>query len=396
MTSEPGHGRPASASQQRRGSLLVVRLFGVAIYLHWSWLGIAFLLLLGFRGQLGATYPELATGRAWGLAALGSIALLGSVLIHELAHALVARSRGIEVEAITLFLFGGATEADASSQTAGDELAVAIVGPLTSIGLAIVLWFASGAIGSGAEALAGLIGYLAAINVALAVFNMTPGLPLDGGRVFRAIVWSITDDFQKATRWASATGVLIGYFIMGIGLVTLWQGSLGGAWLAAIGWMISHGATATSEQEEVRRMFADLVASDVMTTDVRTIPAESTVTAVIGSHFRTAGHTAFPVIDQSGVVGMLGLRELRELRQVDPDRWETASAGEAASPIEPAMVVTPDQPMVDVIAALSRSTSGSRVLVIDGGRLVGIVSTGDIVRRRALASLFEDAGAATA
>ncbi|MEL7157481.1 MAG: site-2 protease family protein, partial [Actinomycetota bacterium] len=132
MTTESGPDRGPQAPERRRGSLRVVRLFGIGVYLHWSWLGIAFLLLLAFRGQLAAAYPGLTTGRAWTLAVLGSFALLASVLIHELAHALVAGSRGIEVEAITLHLFGGATEADASSQTALDELMIAIVGPLTS------------------------------------------------------------------------------------------------------------------------------------------------------------------------------------------------------------------------------------------------------------------------
>ena len=377
--------RTPATRASRQGSLRALRIAGIEVYIHWSWLGIAVLLLLGFRGQLAETHPDLVAGGAWALAAFGSALLLWSVLIHELAHALMARARGIEVEGITLYLFGGATEADASSRTAVDELVIAIVGPLTSLGLAGL--FAIAAWSLDADAAAGLIGYLAVINVILAVFNMTPGLPLDGGRVFRAIVWWITGDFRRATRWAATAGVMIGYTMIGLGLLSVWQGSLGGLWLAAIGWMIAQAALATSRQEELRQTFAALTAGDVMTGGVVTVPAASTVADVVRSHFTGGQHSGFPVVDGERVVGMLGVADIR---LIDRDRRADVTAGDAATPVDPGLVVGPDEPMSAVIAALARSRRGSRVLVIDDGRLVGILSTGDIVRRNTLATLLGD------
>ncbi|MCP4222129.1 MAG: hypothetical protein GY773_02145, partial [Actinomycetia bacterium] len=190
-------------SRERRGSWRLMRIARVDIYLHWSWLGIIGLLILGFQAQLATAYPDLAPGRLWAYATAGSIVFLTSVLLHELAHALMAQARGIEVEGITLYLFGGATEADASSGKARDELVIAIVGPLTSVGIAAVLWLIALAIGPNENALGAMVAYLAVVNLILAAFNMTPGLPLDGGRVFRSLAWSATGDFRKATRWAA-------------------------------------------------------------------------------------------------------------------------------------------------------------------------------------------------
>lgn len=373
-------------SNDRRGSLRLIRLAGIDVYLHWSWFGIVALLLLGFRGQLAERYPDLGAAGAWVLAAFGSAVFLGSVVVHEFAHALVAKARGITVEGITLYLFGGATEADASSRTAVDEFVVAIVGPLTSLGLAAALWAATAAIPSDAEALGGVVGYLALINLVLALFNMTPGLPLDGGRVFRSLVWYVTGDFAKATRWATSAGVMVGYFMIGVGLLSLWQGALAGIWIAAIGWMISQGARATDRQEEIRRTFTGLVAADLMTTGVVTIPAGATLADVIQSHFVDGNHAAFPVVDEVGIVGMLGLPEVR---MIERELWPTSLAGGAASPIDSTLIVEPEKPMADVIALLEGSRQGSRVLVSDGGHLRGIVSPGDIVRRMALAALLD-------
>jgi Zn-dependent protease/CBS domain-containing protein len=369
----------------RRGSVRLIRIAGIDVYLHWSWLGIVALLLLGFRGQLDATYPELGSGGAWALAALGTALFLGSVLVHELAHALMALARGIDVDGITLYLFGGATEADASSRTALDEFVIAIVGPLTSLGLAGLL--AVAALSLNSEAAAGLVGYLAAINLILAVFNMTPGLPLDGGRVFRSIVWWVTGDFRKATRWAATAGVMIGYAMIGIGLLSVSQGGIGGLWLAAIGWMISQAAMATSQQEQIRQTFAGLTAADVMTDRVVTVPADTTVADVVRSHFTGGQHSGYPVVDGERVVGMLGVADIRVLSR---DRRAVVTAGDAAVPVDPDLVVEPAEPMTAVIAALGSSGSGRRVLVLDDGRLVGILSPGDIIRRNAFSSLLGD------
>ncbi|MCP3988872.1 MAG: CBS domain-containing protein [Actinomycetia bacterium] len=372
--------------RERRGSWRMMRIARIDIYLHWSWLGILGLLVLGFRAQLAIGYPELAPTRLWAYAAIGSVVFLASVLLHELAHALMAQARGIDVEGITLYLFGGATEADASSGQARDELVIAAVGPLASVGLAAVLWLVALAVGPDESALGGLIAYLAVVNLVLAAFNMTPGLPLDGGRVFRSLVWSATGDFRKATRWAASAGVAVGYFLIGIGLVTFWQGGIGGIWFAAIGWLISQSARAAVQQEDLRLTFAGLTAADVMTPGVVTIPAHSSVAEAVGTQFASANYTTFPVVDGISVIGTLSLRTIRALSQ---DQRASLSAGQAAVPVDPDMVVGLDTSMTSVLEALTRSQQGGRVLVFDGQALVGIISTSDVVRRNALAALLD-------
>lgn len=376
----------AQSSTEQQGTFTLVNLYGITIRIHWSWLLIVGLLTLGFWGQLTTEHDGLSSGSGLALAVFGSAVFFGSVLVHELAHAFVARARGIEVKGITLYLFGGATEADASSKSAIDEFIVAIVGPLTSLAVGILLLGGAELVGPGQEALADLIGYLGLVNLILAVFNMTPGLPLDGGRVFRSIVWGITGDFRRATRWAAGAGVIVGYSLIGFGLLSLWQGWLGGLWLAAIGWMISQSARRTEQQEELREVFKDLVAGDVMTSPVVTIPAECRVAETVRHYFAREDQTVFPVVEQGRIVGMLSFGAVRHL---DSKQRATTTAGLLARDMKPALIAGSTTPMQEVIEALASYGPKGRVLVVDDGVLLGIVAPSDIIRRSSLADLLE-------
>lgn len=371
----------------RRGSLRLLRIAGIELFVHWSWLIIALLLTLGFQVQLTESNPGLGDIGAWGLALLGSAVFFASVLTHELAHALMSRRRGIEVKGITLFLFGGATEADASSRSARDELIIAIVGPLTSVGLAALLAVLAQSIGPERSAVSGLLGYLALVNLLLALFNMTPGLPLDGGRVFRAIVWAITDDFQKATRWAASGGVATGYALIGIGIVVVWTGSLGGFWYAAIGWVIAQSARSMAAREQIRETFERLRASDVMTPGVVTIPATATVADAVATYFALQNHTAFPVVDDQRFVGMITLAAAKDLSEAER---ASTTAGQLARPPQPELICGPTTPMLDVIDALAVSPGSGRAIVMDDDELVGIISPSDVIRRRSLDGLLAE------
>ncbi|MGI9597433.1 MAG: site-2 protease family protein, partial [Acidimicrobiales bacterium] len=292
----------------RSGTVRLARIASVDIFVHWSWLIIATLLVLGFQGWLTTTDDDLDPSRAWLLAVAGAFVFFASILIHELAHAFMAKARGIEVAGITLFVFGGATEADASSRTAVDELVIAIVGPLTSLALAGTLGLIWAVLDSG-QAAVRLIGYLAMVNLVLALFNLVPGLPLDGGRVLRAIVWGVTGDFARATRLATAAGVGVGYLLIGFGLVQVWNGALGGLWLAAIGWMISTSARRTEASERIREAFAGRTAADIMTSPVVTIPASLPVAAAVEQYLARHQITVFPVESETGtgLIGTLGV-----------------------------------------------------------------------------------------
>jgi Zn-dependent protease/predicted transcriptional regulator len=388
MASEPLAGLDGGATDgpARPGSYRLGRIGGIDLFVHWTWIIIAVLLVLGYWGQITSANPDLSRPAAIALALTGTIGLFASVLVHELAHSLVARRRGFEVKGITLYLFGGATETDASSKRPGDELVVAVVGPVTSIVFAVVLWGISLAVTPASEPLGDLVGYLAVVNIILAVFNMTPGLPLDGGRVLRAIAWAMTGDFARATRVAATAGVVVGYSLMGLGFLMVWSGQIGGLWFAAIGWVISQGARGTEQHEELRQVFKALVAADVMSSPVTTIPGHTSIDNAVRRFFARENRSAFPVADRDGeIVGMLTLRAVED---VEPGRRATTTAAEAARPVGPTFVVSPSTPMLEVIDTLSTPVPKGRILVVDDGRLVGIISPSDILRRQTLAPLL--------
>ena len=210
---------------ERPCALRLMRVSGIDVFVHCSWLGLIGLIVLGFWGRFSSEFPDLDWFATAGLSLAGAVLFIGSVLAHELAHSLMARRHHIDVRGITLYLFGGVSEADPSSRSAGDEFAIAIVGPVTSLAVAAVLGAISAVVGTGDEPLPDLLRYLAVVNLIVALFNMAPGLPLDGGRVVRSIVWAVSGDFERATRWATASGVGLGYLLIGIGVGSLWRGN---------------------------------------------------------------------------------------------------------------------------------------------------------------------------
>jgi Zn-dependent protease/CBS domain-containing protein len=370
----------------RPGTIRLARIAGTEIFVHVSWVIIAGLVLLSFWGQLDSEFPELDEPWALLLAVIGAVVFFSSVLLHELAHALTAKRRGIEVKGITLYLFGGATEADASSKSAGDEFIIAIVGPLSSFLIAVVLGLCAVLFGDLDDPVPTVLAYLAGVNVLLAIFNLAPGLPLDGGRVFRSAVWAATGDFAKATRWATAAGVGLGYALIAAGLLSVLGGAVTGLWLVFIGWMITQSARQNEAQESIRSVFTGLAAGDVMTSPVITIPASTTIAEAANDYFAHGNQTAFPVLDGDRVVGLLTLEAIRGVPGLEVS---TATAGRVAAGRPPAHTTTPDAPMLEVVDALSSEANAkARVLVFDRGRLVGIISPSDILRRRALSDLL--------
>ena len=370
----------------RSGTIRLARFGSIDVFIHWSWLIIATLLVLGFQGWLTTTDDDIAPGPAWLLAVSGALVFFASILTHELAHAFMAKARGIEVAGITLFVFGGATEADASSRSARDELIIAIVGPVTSLVIAGVLgtvWLAL----DGDQAAVRLIGYLAVVNLVLALFNLVPGLPLDGGRVLRAVVWGVTGDFARATHLAANMGTAFGYLLIGVGLVQLWLGMVGGLWLVAIGWMISSSARQTEASERIRDSFAGLTAADIMTSPVVAIPADLSVARAANEYLARHQLTVFPV-EAEGRAGPLGTVGLGSVGGLDPDAAAVMTVAQLARPIDPALLVPPDRPAADVIRLLADGPTGTRVLGVENGRTVGVISPRDIGRRRALTALL--------
>ncbi len=227
------------------------RILGIEIRVDTSWIFIALLVAYSLHQTFQARFPQLSSGSALVLAIIFGLLFFGSVLAHEMAHAVTARRRGIEVQGITLFLFGGATHAKVDSRRPQDELVVSVLGPLTSLVLGGLFLLVTQALGGGDQPVAGGFRYLGGVNIVLAVFNMLPGFPLDGGRVLRALVWRATGNFSRATRIASIAGQTVGYLLLAWGLVLLARGFIETAiWTSAIGLFLAQAARASYDDRQ--------------------------------------------------------------------------------------------------------------------------------------------------
>ena len=362
------------------------KLAGVEIRIDTSWVIVALLITYSLYLQFTRAFERLAPPAAVLLAIISALMFFGSVLAHEMAHALTAKRRGIAVRGITLFLFGGATHAKVESRGPKDELVISVVGPITSLVLGGIL-LALGFLGRDlfARPFSGALRYLGFVNLALGVFNMLPGFPLDGGRVLRSIVWRVTGSLSRATRVASISGQVVGYLLVGLGVLFLVQGELISAiWMAAIGWFLAQAARSSYEELQVRRFLQDVEAEDLMSPGLVTIPSPLSVRDAVDRYFMRYDHGAFPVDEDGRTIGLLTLRGVKKLPQ---DEWPVHTVRDAMEPLGDQCTVEVGARMDQVMAKLQKGGSG-RCLVVRNGEVVGIITPSDITRwlqrRRAL------------
>src|SRR5215216_6693905 len=252
----------------------VGRIAGIEVRVDSSWVVIALLITYSMYLQVSQVYQNISGGGAVGLGIGATVLFFGSVLVHELTHALAAQARGIRVQDITLFLFGGATRAKVESRGPGDEFLIALVGPLTS-GLLAGLFGIVAGLGRDvlSTPLAGTFGYLAWTNLLLAAFNLVPGFPLDGGRLLRAAIWKTTGSLARATRIASMAGQGVGWLLVAAGVAWLLAGDLaGGIWFAFIGWFLVQAARSSYQELQLQQLLRGVEAEEVMAGDLRRIP----------------------------------------------------------------------------------------------------------------------------
>lgn len=354
----------------------LARVAGVEIRIDASWAVIALLVGYSLYLRFDFLHEDVSTGYVVALAAVAAVAFFGSVLLHELAHALVARTRGIPVRGITLFLFGGATHAKVESKEPKDEFLISVIGPLTSLAIAGVLFVLSLLVGTSDDPIPDALGYLAWVNLALAVFNLLPGLPLDGGRVLRSVVWGVTGSIGRATRVAAMGGQIIGWGMVALGVVTVLAGAIGGLWFAAIGWFLAQAAQASYLQVQIRRLFRGAEAEDAMSAGVVTIPSGTSVENSIHDYFLRYDHTAFPVNEDGKTTGLI---TLRAVRRVPREERQSATVDECMTPIDRAATVSRHVPLEEVLERFQEEDL-QRVLVVDGDEVVGIVTPRDISR----------------
>ncbi|MGV0871559.1 site-2 protease family protein [Mycolicibacterium sp. XJ879] len=358
------------------------RIAGVSVGVHWSVLGIVLLLVVGLSVQFRVLAEGYATWEYIIAAVVTAVLFVLSLLAHEIAHAIWARRNGVGVEGITLWLLGGVARLTGDALTPGAAFRIAVVGPLTSFLAAAVFGVAALlADDAGFSSLTvTVLSYLALINVVLAVFNLIPAAPLDGGRILRSAIWAWRGDQFVATVWAARAGRLFGFLLIGLGLMRILSG-MGGLWWILLGLFIVTMASAEEHQARTTTMLAGVRVVDVMTADPETVDGERTVGDFLRDVMLLRRHSAFPLVDGFGRVE--GLITFNRLRSVPIRDRETVRLRDVACPPQDIPSATPEEPLTDLLPRLSGCADG-RALVYDQGRLVGIVSPSDISRAVAL------------
>jgi Zn-dependent protease len=347
------------------------RIFGIPVGLHASWFLIFGLVTWSLAlGYFPAEYPALSPAAYWLLGALTSILFFGSVLLHELGHSLVALRNGIAVRGITLFIFGGVAQIGQEPDTPGAEFRIAIAGPLTSLGLALLfgaLWLLDRPI----PYLAAPTMWLARINLILAAFNLIPGFPLDGGRVLRAIVWQITGSFQRANQVASISGQVVAAGFIGVGVFIVLGGNLfNGLWLIFIGWFLQNAAAATYAQAGLKEQLRGITVGQLMTRDHPRVSTGASLQEVIEDQILASGQRCFLVVDDGHLVGVLSLRDVAAVPKAE--RGSTTVA-QAMVPWERLSRVSPDTELMDALQEMD-DRQVAQLPVVVGDRVLGMIS----------------------
>jgi Zn-dependent protease/predicted transcriptional regulator len=354
------------------------RIFGVDVGIHWSWIFIFFFVTWSFAtGVLDEFYPQWSDPQRWiGGAFVASIFFL-SVLAHELSHAIVSNRNGLPVRSITLFVFGGVANLTSEPETPGLEFRIAIVGPLTSLALGVLFAALFVALRPFSDGLAGICANLALINASLAVFNMLPGFPLDGGRVFRSIIWSRNHNRLRATRTAARTGEWIAYGIMGVGLLYTYIGGLfSGLWFLFIGFFLRNASSASYEQLVIETTLSGIPVRDVMQTNISTVPPDLSVEELVHDHVLRHNTRSFAVIAAGELAGII---TLSDVRAVPRDQWATTSVYRAMTPATRLQTVESSEKLTRALQLMTEHDV-NQLPVLDRRELVGMLDRADVMR----------------
>jgi Zn-dependent protease len=360
-----------------RNSWQIGRIFGIPLRIHISWFLVFALVVWSLaRYYFPVVLAQSPPWEYWVLGVVAALLLFASVLVHELGHCLVALRYRIPIAQITLFIFGGMAQIRREAPTPKAEFLIAIAGPIVSVGVGLGFWLLAAVPGSPPE-LTAVSEHLRNINLVLAIFNLVPGYPLDGGRVLRAGLWAWSKNFHKATRQAARTGQGFAVLLMLFGAWDLVAGlAIGGVWFLLIGAFLYTAAHNTHRQVAFQESLMGLRVGDVMTPEVVVLEAGMTLDEAVDNYFLRFGYGGFPVVDNGRLVGMLSLKELKEIPRY---RWGSLTVGEVMAPYSLQAETHPDEP---ITAAMERMIHDdrSRLVVRDGDRVLGLVTRSGIAR----------------
>lgn len=355
-------------------------IFGIPLLIDTSW----FIILALFTWSYGLSLQQqhgYDPVTAWVTGLVLSLALFGSVLLHELGHSLVARSQGIKVNSITLFLFGGVASIDRESKTPGQAFQVAIAGPAVSFALFLLLaLLTQGFVGNTPPHL--VASTLSGINLALALFNMIPGLPLDGGQVLKAAVWKATGSRIKGLRWAARAGQVLGWVAIALGVMLYLQSPANGfdaLWIGLIGWFVINNASSYSRVSDVQEAVGGLQAAAVMTREFRVVDAKLTLQAFNENYIQQESGIA-PAFFATSDGRYRGMIKLEDLQEIERSLWETTTLNDIVHPLLEIPSVTETAPLSDVIDKLDIQELRSITVLSPAGAVAGMIDRGDIVR----------------
>ena len=354
------------------------RIRGIEIGIHYSWLIIFALLTYSLAESFfPSLYDNWTTGQYWIIAVIASLLLFASVLAHELGHSFVAIAKGIPVHNITLFIFGGVASLSQDVEDAKTEFYIAIAGPAVSLGLALISAGLMYLLRLVSEQFGAVFEYLMIANGLLVVFNLIPGFPLDGGRVFRSIVWGITHSMERATKIATRLGVIIGYLFIAVGIYVVFSGELiSGIWFGAIGWFLQNAADQSMQQFRIQRTMHDVRIGMLMDPNPAVVDPGVTIDELVDHHIIGRNSRGVPVVQQ-GI--LLGIITLTDLKQTPRSEWSTLRVADRMTSRPRLITATVDTP-IEIAMQLMSEKDIHQIPVVRDGMLVGLLTRSAVIR----------------
>ena len=358
------------------------RIFGIEIGLHLSWFIIALLITLSLSSQFHELNSNWGEGTIWATAIATSLLFFVTIVAHELSHAMVARMRNLPVRRITLFALGGVAEIEKEAGDASTEFSMGIAGPIMSALIGIICLLLAWALGwtplgIPRTPLLAMLMWLGYINISLAVFNLIPGFPLDGGRVLRGIIWWVTGDGLRATRIAARIGQVVAFAFIITGIVRFFMGAgFGGLWISFIGWFLLDAANASRRQVEVSSHLRGIRAGDLIERECEVVSAHDNLQTFVDEHLLRTGNQCFLVRDGQGVEGII---TPYEVAATDRARWPYTTIDQAMRPLDQLPAITPDTPITEAIETMDRENV-NELPVARNGRIEGFITRGGVLR----------------
>jgi Zn-dependent protease len=353
------------------------QVWGIPIWLHATWFPMFGLVTWSLAaGYLPSAYPGWSGGTYWLIGAVAAVLFFASILVHELGHSRIALSNGLPIRGITLFVFGGIAQTQGEAPSPGVELRIAVAGPLTSLLLAGFFAVVGVAAGETVTVAAPAL-WLAQFNGVVALFNLAPGYPLDGGRVLRAALWWWTGNARQATRAVSATGQVLAFTLIGFGILTLLRGgTLQGVWMVLIGWFLQNAAAASAAEADLHVVLAGVTVEQAMTRDCRRVAADWTLDRLVQQEILGGGHRCFLVVADGRLRGLV---TLHEIKAVPRNRWATLTLADVMTPAEKLTIVSPHDTLLVALQRMDHANV-AQLPVLDGDELVGMIGREQVVR----------------